>query len=245
MKVSGHVYAVTGLGYIPPWSVNAGFVVGKSRTLAVDTGPSFFAAQTVIGYAQSVRPENAILAVNTERHTDHMLGNGAFRDRGYDVIGHASILRKPEDLAAEIEEMNRCIPQPFRRKLGEGAAFFKGTRVENPNVRVSRDEVLDLGNLEVRILLTPGHTSSNLSVYVPKDGVLFCGDCVTADYVPYMEDPTADTGSWLASLDRIEEIRPAVLVPGHGNVLKDEAVLAEIGRIRRILKQFRETGKQA
>jgi glyoxylase-like metal-dependent hydrolase (beta-lactamase superfamily II) len=211
----------------------------------VDTGPSFFAAQTILGYAQSVRPKNAILAINTERHTDHLLGNGAFRDRGFDVIGHASIARKSEDLAAEIEEMNRCIPQPFRRKLGEGAAFFKGTRAENPNVRIAEDTVLNLGRLEVHILLTPGHTSSNLSVYVPKDGVLFSGDCIVTDYAPNMDDPTVDLNAWLASLDRIESIRPDVVIPGHGDVLRGETVRNEIERIRRILKQSLETGKQA
>ena len=178
MKISDTAYAVTGLGFIPPWSVNAGIIAGQSKTLVVDTGPSRFGAQTILGYARSVRPDNAIVAVNTEKHTDHLLGNGLFRDQGIDVMGHASILRTPGDLDAEIDEMNRCIPQAFRRNLHEGSVFFSGTRVENPNVRLTEETAFGLGGMEARIFKTPGHTSANCCVFIPKEGVLFTGDCV-------------------------------------------------------------------
>jgi glyoxylase-like metal-dependent hydrolase (beta-lactamase superfamily II) len=235
MKISDHVHAITGLGFIPPWSVNAGFIAGQSRTLVVDTGPSRFAAQTILGYAGSVRPGNPIAAVNTEKHMDHLLGNGWFRDQGIDVMGHASISREPGDLAAEIEEMNRCIPQAFRRELGEASVFFDGTRVENPNVRLSAETVLGLGGIEARIFMTPGHTSSNCSVWIPEDGVVLTGDCVVSGYFPFMNDPTADLRLWLQSLDRIERLEPKVLVPGHGDVLSAEAIGGEIERMRRLV----------
>jgi glyoxylase-like metal-dependent hydrolase (beta-lactamase superfamily II) len=235
MKISPHAYAITGLGFIPPWSVNAGFIAGKSRILVVDTGPSRFAAQTILGYARSVRPAGAIVAVNTEKHTDHLLGNGYFRDLGIDVMGHSAISRQSGDLAAEIEEMNRCIPQAFRRELNEAAVFFDGTRVENPNVRITEETAVDLGGVEARIFPTAGHTSTNCSVFIPEDGVLFTGDCVVSGYVPNMEDPTADLQLWLGSLDRIGRLGAEVLVPGHGNVLTGEAVGREIERIRRLV----------
>ena len=39
--------------------------------------------------------------------------------------------------------------------------------------RSAEDSRMDLGECEIEILLTPGHTPSNLSVYVPSDGVLY------------------------------------------------------------------------
>jgi len=51
MKISEHCFAITGLGFTPPWEVNAGFICGSRRTLVVDTGPSYLAGRTVYGYA--------------------------------------------------------------------------------------------------------------------------------------------------------------------------------------------------
>jgi hypothetical protein len=62
MKISEHCFAITGLGFTPPWEVNAGFVCGDNRTLVVDTGPSYLAGRTVYGYASNVRPGNELLA---------------------------------------------------------------------------------------------------------------------------------------------------------------------------------------
>ena len=44
MKVSRHCYAVTGLAFLPPWSVNAGLIAGQAKTLVVDTGANMQAA---------------------------------------------------------------------------------------------------------------------------------------------------------------------------------------------------------
>jgi glyoxylase-like metal-dependent hydrolase (beta-lactamase superfamily II) len=233
MRISPHIHTVTGLGFIPPWLVNAGFIVGAERTLVVDTGPSIHAARTLLGYARAVRPSNTLLAVNTERHMDHMLGNGFFRANGIDVYGHPSIRRTAADLAAEIEELNRCILQPFRRERGEAAVFFHGTTVENPNRTVEAETVLDLGACEARLIPTPGHTASNLSVFCPEDGVLFAGDCVVAGYAPNLDDPGMDREAWLESLDRLSSLHPVALVPGHGEVLTGNEVQEGIDRMKR------------
>jgi glyoxylase-like metal-dependent hydrolase (beta-lactamase superfamily II) len=232
MRISPHAFAVTGLGFIPPWSVNAGFIVGAERTLVVDTGPTSHAARTLLGYARAVRPSNTLLAVNTERHMDHLLGNGFFRANGIDVYGHPSIRRTAADLVAEIEEMNRCIPQPFRRERGEAAVFFNGTTVENPNRPIEAETVLDLGVCEARLIPTPGHTASNLSVFCPTDGVLFSGDCVVEGYAPNLDDPGMDPAAWLISLELLSGLKPAVLVPGHGEILTGNAVQEGMDRMK-------------
>jgi len=245
MRISGHAYAVTGFGYVPPWEVNAGFVVGDSQTLIVDAGPGRFSAQTLFGYAWAVRQQNALFVVNTERHLDHVAGNGYFRSMGVEIYGHPSIDRKQEDLEADIEEMNGAVPDPVRRERREAALFFKGTSIANPNRFIDRDTDMDLGACPVRILLTPGHTASNLSAFVPSDGVLFCGDCVVADYFPNLGDPSSDWRMWLDSLDRIEALKLEILVPGHGEVLAGRQVSDAIARMRVILKKSLDAGKPA
>src|SRR5277367_3736639 len=93
MRLSDRCFAVTGLGYLPPWTVNAGFVAGTERTLIIDTGANAAAAATIYGYASVAAKDNEFLILNTERHFDHIGGNSWFRDLGCDIYGHASIQR--------------------------------------------------------------------------------------------------------------------------------------------------------
>lgn len=81
MNISQHCFAITGLYFLPPWSVNAGFVVGSHTTLIIDTGSNRLSAQTIHGYAGALRPEKTLTVINTEKHLDHIGGNCFFHDR--------------------------------------------------------------------------------------------------------------------------------------------------------------------
>jgi len=238
MRLSHRCYSVTGLGYSPPWCVNAGFITGDELTLVVDTGGNTLAAQTIHGYASAVRPGNQLRVINTEKHFDHIGGNGFFREQGIDVWGHAGIARTPAEFQAEIAELNEAIPNASRRARGEASAFFHGTRVVNPNRQIHEDTRFSLGGAQVEILLTPGHTATNLSVWVPEDGVLYTGDCLISEYLPNLDAGTReDWQVWLASLARIEALKPAIVVAGHGPVARGAQVQAIVDTVRRVLEE--------
>src|SRR5271165_4983984 len=147
MRISKSCYAITGLGYSTPWSVNAGFVAGSETTLIVDTGACALSAATIHGYATAVRPHNGLIVINTERHFDHIGGNCHFRDRGIDVHGHSSLRRTEEQFRQELDDFNHGIANPARREQREANAFFHGTRLENPNCGIAADRTMDLGDL--------------------------------------------------------------------------------------------------
>ena len=238
MKVAEHCYAVTGLGYVPPWSVNAGFICGDDLTLIVDTGACALAAATIHGYALTARPANRLAVINTERHFDHIGGNSYFRDHGLDVYGHILLRRTEDEFRAEMDEFNSLISNATRQARHEAAAFYAGTRLENPNRPIAQDTRLDLGQCDVEIVLTPGHTPANLSVWVPGDRVLFSADCLTNHYLPNLDSGNAtDWHRWLLSLDRIEQLQPAVVVPGHGPVAIGDDVSRLIETTRAVLEQ--------
>jgi glyoxylase-like metal-dependent hydrolase (beta-lactamase superfamily II) len=244
VRISPHCYAVTGLAYIPPWTVNAGIVAGSERTLVVDTGPTALAAATIHGYASAVRPTNALLAIVTEQHLDHIGGNAFFRDRDVPVYGHARIARTDAELAADVELYNECVPDPVRRGRREAALVYKGTRILNPDQPIAEDLSLELGGIEIQILMTPGHTPSNLSVYVPSDGVLYSGDCIVTGYLPNLESGNvAAWRDWLDSLERIRALAPATVVPGHGEILDGARLQREIERVNNVLEEALRTGR--
>jgi glyoxylase-like metal-dependent hydrolase (beta-lactamase superfamily II) len=238
MQISPHCYAVTGLAYSPPWFVNAGFVVGEDVTLVVDTGGNAAAAATIHGYATAVRRSNELRVLNTEKHFDHIGGNGFFQARGAQLWGHPEIARTSHEFEVEIGELNDTIPNRVRRERQEAQVFFQDTRAVNPGYHIRSDTTWDLGGLAVQILPTPGHTRTNLSVWVESERVLYTGDCLIHSYLPNLEagGPT-DWTEWLRSIDRLEALGAHTIVCGHGPVAVNEDVPRMIGEVRRALRE--------
>ena len=190
-----------------------------------------------------MRATNQLLVLDLEKHFDHIGGNGYFRERGIDVYGHAGIQRTPEEFHAEIDEFNRLIPNPGRRTHREAEVFFAGTTLTNPNCAITEDTRMDLGDCEVEILLTPGHTPTNVSVWVPSDRVLFSADCLINGYLPNLDAGTpADWQVWLRSLDRIAALAPRMVMPGHGQVAAWDDVARIIADVRATLEESIATG---
>ena len=159
-------------------------------------------------------------------------------------MGTQSVRRSPSDLALEIEEYQTSLTDPVRREAGEARLMFQGTRVCNPSRPVDSDTRMDLGGIAAEIIMTPGHTESNLSVFAPEEGVLYCGDCIVNGYLPNLgSGNVADCEHWLEALDRLESLRPRFIVPGHGPVLSGPAIAAEIERIRTILQSAVRSGQ--
>ena len=238
MRLSNRCYAVTGLGYSAPWFVNAGFITGDEFTLIVDTGGNTHAAQTIHGYATAAKTGNALRVINTEKHFDHIGGNGYFRDQGVDVWGHYGIARTEAEFEAEIAEFNEGIPSLARRAKGEAKVFFSGTKLANPNRLLADETTFDLGGCQAKVLLTPGHTATNVSVWMEEERVLYSGDCLINEYVPNLDaGGVEDWNIWLASLKKVEALRADIVVAGHGPVARAGEVQKVIDRVRSVLKE--------
>jgi hydroxyacylglutathione hydrolase len=228
---------------MPPWNVNAGLAVGARKTLVIDTGINVYSAQTIFGYATAVRPSNAVVAVNTEQHLDHIGGNFYFHERGVEVWGHPAIHRDPNDLVEMQSDYFDCISHEGRRALHEEKIFFGETVIMNPSHHLSDGTAFDLGEVTARVLFTPGHTRSNISIFVEGDAVLFGGDCIVGGYAPNLEcGDAADWSVWLDSLERLRSLRAVAVVPGHGAVLFDGRVDQEISRMQAVLRRAIQTG---
>ncbi len=250
MRLTEHCYAVTGLAYLPPWSVNAGFIVGDEVTIVVDSGANAAAAATIHGYAKlaghatPARPENGLMVINTEQHFDHIGGNSYFADRGIPVYAHRELERTEVEFAAEREDFRNAIASSARRQSGDTDAFYAGTRLSNPDRALLDDALFDPGGCPVEVLLTPGHTPTNVSIWVPADRVLYCGDCLTNGYLPNLDaGGPAEWKQWLASIRRLERLHPAVIVPGHGPVAREEEVAGMLERVRNVLEIAIESGR--
>ena len=238
MKISEHCYLISGLAVEPPWAVNAGFIVGENTTLIVDTGSNYLSAQTIYGYASSIRSENQIIVVNTEPHFDHIGGNCFFGEKFIDIFAFPGSSRKPDEFRQNIEELNNTIANEVRRNNNEAEIFFYNTKLTNPNKQISHNDIIELGGAIVNVYHTPGHTPFNISLFVPEDRVLYCGDCIVTGYLPNLEAGNSSSWKiWLNSLDQIQDLNPELIVTGHGYYIKGSRnIEIEIEKTKSILK---------
>jgi len=135
--------------------------------------------------------------------------------------------------ACRLQEYDRQSGAP---PAGEESAFYFDTELANPNRQIESDTRFDLGACEVEILLTPGHTPTNISVWLESERVLFTGDCLIAKYLPNLDAGSPpDWRIWLASIDRLEQLDAQIVVAGHGPVARGAEVPAMIARVREVL----------
>ena len=129
---------------------------------------------------------------------------------------------------------------PARGDISRPARYITGIVI----VPISADMEFELVGCTARILLTPGHTPTNLSVWIPEEGALYTGDCLIRGYVPNLESGgPAEWAQWLHSLDRLEQLRARLLVTGHGLVSRDGEVQDCIDRVRQLVRSALASGR--
>lgn len=83
------------------------------------------------------------------------------------------------------------------------------------------ERTLMVGDVAVACLLTPGHSPGHLTLLLTNEGeerpeAAIVGDLAAAAGSVWVGHPEGDVAEYLRSLDRIGELAPRVVAPGHG-----------------------------
>lgn len=90
-------------------------------------------------------------------------------------------------------------------------------------------QVLSIGNLEMVLLHTPGHTPGSISAYIDKNGkrVLFGQDI----HGPFLADFGANMTDWRSSMEKLLALNADILCEGHFGIYQpNKKVTAYIER---------------
>jgi glyoxylase-like metal-dependent hydrolase (beta-lactamase superfamily II) len=126
-----------------------------------------------------------------------------------------------------------------------------GVRALDPSFRLGSEglaegDVVAVGDLEVHVVATPGHTADSLSFVVPSERAVLTGDTVLGRGTTVVAHPDGELGAYLASLDRLHALAEAheieTVWPGHGPVIERALPVLEHYRTHRQerLDQVRE-----
>lgn len=105
-----------------------------------------------------------------------------------------------------------------------------GVRALDPAYRLGDEglhdgDVVSVGDLEVRVVGTPGHTADSLSFWLPSESAVLTGDTVLGRGTTVVAHPDGRLGAYLDSLDRLHALAETREIeriwPGHGSVIED------------------------
>ncbi|MFF0753094.1 MBL fold metallo-hydrolase [Streptomyces sp. NPDC004267] len=165
------------------------------------------------------------LVVNTHWHSDHVGGNALLQARGAAVAAGA-----PEAEAIA------------RRDPGCCAAEYLDQPVAPYTVDVPLDDgrILRLGDADWEVVRTPGHTPGHLALWQPEERLLVVGDALSdydVGWVNLALDGPEAAATALASLKRMADLAPRVILPSHGAIPADpeQAFATALRRARRLV----------
>jgi glyoxylase-like metal-dependent hydrolase (beta-lactamase superfamily II) len=94
-------------------------------------------------------------------------------------------------------------------------------------------EVIRAAGLEIQVLATPGHTSDSVCFRLPDDGPqgsVLTGDTILGRGTTMLDYPDGTLADYLDSLDSLEALGPATVLPAHGPVLPSLAAVVRAYR---------------
>lgn len=192
-----------------PLVPNIGIISGEKAILVVDTGLGLANGERVYQAALRIANGRKIYLTTTHFHPEHSFGAMAFPG--------ASLIMN----AAQLDELREKGPAYLElfRGIGETArAALANTVPVNMAIAYRDRHVLDLGGTTVELSEVPAHTRGDQVIFVPQSRVLFTGDLAETGFFPVLIDKDSSGEKWIDVLGRLIAMRPAMIVPGHGEV---------------------------
>jgi glyoxylase-like metal-dependent hydrolase (beta-lactamase superfamily II) len=195
-------------------------LLGSNQAVLIDTGLGVSNIRRVVDSLT----ELPVLVVTTHAHWDHIGGHGLFDDiavheadakwlaGGFPVSIssiRSNLMRKPCDF-----------PKAFDIK---GYQIFQG----NPTRILKDGDVIDLGDRQLTVIHTPGHSPGHICLYEIERGYLFSGDliykgCLDAFY------PSTSPVDFMNSVHRIRTLQVQKLLPGHHTLNVSSDLIGEV-----------------
>src|SRR5262245_56774230 len=238
---------------------NSVAIVGNAGVLVFDTNGTPASAAQVLAAVRKITPRPIRYVVNSHWHWDHWYGTEVYTAAFPDVkviahektktlmAGPAIEFNRPgleQQLPGYVGMLERrAQTDPAARPAADVARFFleqkKNARLVLPDTTYADRMELDLGGRRVQLLhidraITPGDTF----LYLPAEKIVVTGDLLVN---PITFGLSSYPSGWLKTLEGVDRLDASVLIPGHGEPLRDERLLhATMDVLRVLLKEGRD-----
>ena len=239
---------------------NSLIIVRDTDVVVVDAGFTRAATRETIAAVRRLTRKPVRYVINTHWHDDHVAGNQVYQDSFPSVrfvmqgntaadlatLGVTNRKNQLEGAPAAAERFERLLAMnlgidstkatPMEREAVESAirivrqyvlearAFRPVTATDTVRNRMTLGE----GAERIDVLwLGVGNTRGDLVVHLPSRGIVATGDLVVAP-IPFGFN--SHPASWVRVLDSLLALKPRIVVPGHGPVLRDVQYVHSVRR---------------
>ncbi len=236
--MTDNVYTAVGITL----SANS-MIVGEDGVIIVDPGHSAALSAEVRREFERITDKPIRAIIYTHGHGDHTRGASAFADEGLELQVWARANFNSEiRAAAESGLMGFARPADMQggdlapeRPIGfngpprpmSPAERRSPVRRVDPTHTFEEDRIsLEIAGVTLELVAAPGETTDQLYIWLPEEKLLFAGDNVfhTWPNVYPLRGTNRSIRDWIASLDKMIQEGPELLVAGHGNPVTEDVI---------------------
>ncbi len=201
------------------WGLNnAGVLAGSEGVVLIDTCFTEQRTRGLLAAVDGLGRGPVRTLVNTHHHGDHTHGNWLVP--GATVVGHE---RCRDEVLASGTVSELVFP----------GVDWGEIHVRAPFVTFTDELTVWVDELRVDLLFVgPAHTTNDVVAWVPERRTLFAGDLVFNGGTPFVV--MGSVAGALAALERLEELGPETVVPGHGPVCRGDVLASQRAYLRMV-----------
>ncbi len=178
------------------------YLIKAEKSIIIDTGTGSHHREVMSKLEDIINPKKIDTIVLTHRHFDHTGGAENLQSAlDAEILIHetaADALRQGDSVTTAAKAFGKSFPKLEVKEIKEG-------------------DVLNLGNVKLEILHTPGHSICSIALYDKNTKTLFPGDTVYCDGgIGRWDLPTGNYEALVASIRRLSNMEVKTLYPGHG-----------------------------
>ena len=180
-------------------------------TALIDTGCGIERLQRL---SSDHRPD---LVINSHAHPDHISGNWLFT--GPPLL----VPRQSFEYSGRIHQMSERFTgsEPMVQKWRKYIREATGFRDALPTDHYEDGHRFHFGSMELLAMHCPGHTEDTYCFLEARRGILFSFDIDLSPFGPWYGHPHSDIAQFEASIRRIRDLKPRVVVSSHMGIISD------------------------